>query len=222
VTALEAWASALVSVAGTDAVLKVTATPGKHVPPGPAGLLAAANDLLGAVPPTNGWMLELGRAGADASVPPTVGYTIYISGDTLLVDELNAIPERFPKVDLMLAHLGGTTIPGARAAAHGDDGRRAGRAARAPRPARRHHPDPLRRLRCAHASGTRAYPRLIGAQTCSSARSRTSRTRWRRRASASASCTSTAATRTSLPCAGERRSAVGSRRGCTSSVCAAI
>lgn len=37
--------------------IKVTGMPGKHVPPGP---LAVMNDLLGAVPPTNGWMVELG------------------------------------------------------------------------------------------------------------------------------------------------------------------
>lgn len=37
--------------------IKVTGMPGKHVPPGP---LAVMNDLLSAVPPTNGWMLELG------------------------------------------------------------------------------------------------------------------------------------------------------------------
>lgn len=39
---------------------------------------------------------------------------IYISGDTLMVDELKAIPERYKgqNIDLMLIHLGGTTIPG--------------------------------------------------------------------------------------------------------------
>lgn len=37
--------------------IKVTGMPGKHIPPGP---LSVANDLLGAVPPTNGWMVELG------------------------------------------------------------------------------------------------------------------------------------------------------------------
>lgn len=37
--------------------IKVTGMPGKHVPPGP---LSIANDLLNAVPPTNGWMIELG------------------------------------------------------------------------------------------------------------------------------------------------------------------
>jgi L-ascorbate metabolism protein UlaG (beta-lactamase superfamily) len=39
---------------------------------------------------------------------------IYISGDTLMVDELKEIPERYKgqNLDLMLIHLGGTTIPG--------------------------------------------------------------------------------------------------------------
>lgn len=38
---------------------------------------------------------------------------IYISGDTLLVDELKEIPKRYAgqNIDLMLIHLGGTTIP---------------------------------------------------------------------------------------------------------------
>jgi hypothetical protein len=43
--------------------------------------------------------------------PPTT--SIYISGDTLLVPELNEIPKRYAgqNIDLMLIHLGGTTIP---------------------------------------------------------------------------------------------------------------
>ena len=38
---------------------------------------------------------------------------IYISGDTLMVDELKKIPEHYKgqNIDLMLIHLGGTTIP---------------------------------------------------------------------------------------------------------------
>ncbi|KAG5752578.1 hypothetical protein H9Q72_003631 [Fusarium xylarioides] len=91
-------------------VTKVTGMPGKHVPPGP---LAAVNDLLGAVPPTNGWMLELGYRKVEKGKLQT-GYRIYISGDTLLVDELKEIPKwlREERIDLMLIHLGGTTIPG--------------------------------------------------------------------------------------------------------------
>jgi L-ascorbate metabolism protein UlaG (beta-lactamase superfamily) len=41
--------------------------------------------------------------------------SIYISGDTLMVDELKEIPSRYTHadkpIDLMLIHLGGTTIP---------------------------------------------------------------------------------------------------------------
>lgn len=38
---------------------------------------------------------------------------IYISGDTLMVDDLKSIPEHCASknIDLMLIHLGGTTIP---------------------------------------------------------------------------------------------------------------
>ncbi|MCJ1482310.1 hypothetical protein MMC06_002474 [Schaereria dolodes] len=91
--------------------MKVTGMPGKHVPD---GILGAANDLLKAVPPTNGWMVELGRnkkGGSDEYWE--CGYRIYISGDTLMVDELKQIPEKYKgqNIDLMLVHLGGTTIP---------------------------------------------------------------------------------------------------------------
>lgn len=89
--------------------IKVTGMPGKHVPPGP---LSVANDLLSAVPPINGWMLELGYT-PQASKSFKCGYRIYISGDTLMVDELKEIPKRYKdqQIDLMLIHLGGTTIP---------------------------------------------------------------------------------------------------------------
>jgi len=91
--------------------LKVTAMPGKHVP---SGVLGTLNDLLGAVPPTNGWMLELGSFVNPDDASFKCRYRIYISGDTLLVDELKEIPERYANqsIDLMLVHLGGTTIPG--------------------------------------------------------------------------------------------------------------
>ncbi|KAK4238322.1 glycosyl hydrolase family 61-domain-containing protein [Achaetomium macrosporum] len=92
--------------------VRVTGMPGKHVPP---GLLAKANELLGAVPPTNGWLVELGwtLGGGEEEEGVETGYRIYISGDTLLVDELKEIPARLQgdKIDLMLVHLGGTTIP---------------------------------------------------------------------------------------------------------------
>ena len=120
---LDFFESCLVSISSpeTDAsaspearvpAIKVTGMPGKHVPD---GALSVANDLLAAVPPTNGWMVELGYK-PDLSAPDsafTNGYRIYISGDTLMVDDLKEIPKRYAdkKVDLMLVHLGGTTIP---------------------------------------------------------------------------------------------------------------
>ena len=120
---LDFFESCLVSISSpeTDAsaspearvpAIKVTGMPGKHVPD---GALSVANDLLAAVPPTNGWMVELGYK-PDLSAPDsafTNGYRIYISGDTLMVDDPKEIPKRYAdkKVDLMLVHLGGTTIP---------------------------------------------------------------------------------------------------------------
>ena len=56
-------------------------------------------------------MLELGRASSPSSETFHPAFRIYISGDTLLVPELSEIPKRYPHVDLMLVHLGGTTIP---------------------------------------------------------------------------------------------------------------
>ena len=92
--------------------IKVTGMPGKHVPP---GVLGTANDILHAVPPTTGWMVELGYGSAQVDASDdrfASGYRIYISGDTLMVDELKAIPEhlRGQNVDLGLIHVGEMTI----------------------------------------------------------------------------------------------------------------
>ncbi|KAH7033662.1 uncharacterized protein B0I36DRAFT_321855 [Microdochium trichocladiopsis] len=138
VTGLDVWESAVLHVDGDQheedqqrlqgeagkkaqagPVVKITGMPGKHVPPGP---LSVANDILKAVPPTNGWLLQLGYeeaadsssgGGGDGQEIKT-GYRIYISGDTLFVDDLKEIPKHFneQRLDLMLVHLGGTTIPG--------------------------------------------------------------------------------------------------------------
>ncbi|KJZ72657.1 hypothetical protein HIM_08016 [Hirsutella minnesotensis 3608] len=102
---------------GKRPAVRVVATPGKHVPPGP---LSVTNDILKAISPTNGWILELGfTAGSSDGAKEQgsgwqVGYRIYISGDTLVVDELREIPKRLQgeKIGLTLVHLGGTTIPG--------------------------------------------------------------------------------------------------------------
>ena len=120
VTALDFWESSLVSLKSKAASeetqkphIKVTGMPGKHVPD---GILNVANELLQAVPPTNGWMLELGHLSGSSPEDFQCGYRIYISGDTLFVNDLKSIPEMYTHagkpIDLMLVHLGGTTIPG--------------------------------------------------------------------------------------------------------------
>jgi len=119
VHALDTWESLIIDVKpskvtkGKTPSLKVTGTPGKHVPPGPLNI---ANELLKAVPPTNGWMVELGYSAPESADADEFasGYRVYITGDTLMVDELKEIPQRYKdlNIDLMLIHLGGTTIPG--------------------------------------------------------------------------------------------------------------
>ncbi|KAJ9123905.1 hypothetical protein QFC22_000695 [Naganishia vaughanmartiniae] len=120
---MDVWESTLIKVMNDQAssdsgrldsvpCIRVTATPGKHI----AGVIGAINDaILHAIPPTNGHILELGYhkgpEGGDVD-KFNVSYRIYISGDTLMVDDLKEIPQRYPDIDLLLIHLGGTTIPG--------------------------------------------------------------------------------------------------------------
>jgi L-ascorbate metabolism protein UlaG (beta-lactamase superfamily) len=76
--------------------MRLTAVPGRH---GKAGMQALLPSVMGSV-------LDFGpNKGA-----PT--YRMYISGDTLVYDDLKAIPQRFPGIDLALLHLGGTRILG--------------------------------------------------------------------------------------------------------------
>src|ERR671914_2121300 len=39
-------------------------------------------------------------------------FRMYITGDTLLIDDLKEIPRRFPGINLALLHLGGTKVLG--------------------------------------------------------------------------------------------------------------
>jgi L-ascorbate metabolism protein UlaG (beta-lactamase superfamily) len=79
-----------------QSILRVTAMPGRHGP-GPLAL---------ALPPVMGSMLEFGPATGEPRL------RIYITGDTLLHDDLNEIPRRYPEIDLALLHLGGTRVLG--------------------------------------------------------------------------------------------------------------
>jgi L-ascorbate metabolism protein UlaG (beta-lactamase superfamily) len=76
--------------------LRITAMPAQHGP-------GALNALL---PETMGSMLEWGRV-SDGDGDPQPQYRLYISGDTLIHDDLVEIPLRFPDINLALLHLGG-------------------------------------------------------------------------------------------------------------------
>ena len=91
---LETWESyELTSTAGD--VLKVTATPGRH----------ARGPLQALLPPVMGSVWEW-------SPTTAAPLSMYVTGDTLVVDDLREIPRRHPSLDLGLWHLGGTRIPG--------------------------------------------------------------------------------------------------------------
>lgn len=90
---LATWDS-FAAVRGT-ARLRISALPGKHA----FGLMGAL------LPPVMGSLLEFEAGGA-------VRMRIYVSGDTLIHEELREIPRRFPGIDLALLHLGGTRVLG--------------------------------------------------------------------------------------------------------------
>lgn len=89
---IQKWSTLTIKKA--DAQLRVTAMPARHGPPGVAV----------ALPETMGSMLEFGKHGEH------VGYRMYITGDTLVYDEIQEIPKRFSDINLALLHLGGTKI----------------------------------------------------------------------------------------------------------------
>jgi L-ascorbate metabolism protein UlaG (beta-lactamase superfamily) len=76
--------------------LRLTAVPGRH---GKAGMQVLLPSVMGSV-------LDFGPN------PAAPSYRMYISGDTLVYDDLKNIPQRFPGIDLALLHLGGTRILG--------------------------------------------------------------------------------------------------------------
>lgn len=75
--------------------LTITSTPGRHGPP----------VVEKSLPPVMGSMLEFQSAGKTV-------LRLFITGDTVMYDDLKAIPERYPHIDLALLHLGGTKVLG--------------------------------------------------------------------------------------------------------------
>ncbi len=92
--ALRTWET--LTITKGEARLRLTAMPGTHAP----GPLAAA------LPPVMGSMLEFRTAEDETRL------RLYISGDTLVHEQLEEIPSRYPQIDLALLHLGGTMILG--------------------------------------------------------------------------------------------------------------
>ncbi|MET0703725.1 MAG: MBL fold metallo-hydrolase [Mycobacterium sp.] len=79
-----------------QSTLTITALPGRHAPGWTRRLL----------PPVMGSMLEFGT-----TAEPGHQRRLYISGDTLLIEELKDIPLRFHAIDAGILHLGGTRLP---------------------------------------------------------------------------------------------------------------
>lgn len=90
--ALQTWEK--LSVIKGDARVHITAMPGRH---GPAILSAV-------LPPVMGSMLEF-QSNSEV-------FRFYITGDTLVYEDLREIPQRYPDINLALLHLGGTKVFG--------------------------------------------------------------------------------------------------------------
>ena len=90
---LDVWET--LDVSKGDTRIRITATPARHGP--------SLVDLV--LPDVMGSLLDITSPGSDPR-------RIYITGDTLVIDELREIPRRFPEIDLVLLHLGGTRVLG--------------------------------------------------------------------------------------------------------------
>jgi len=91
---LDTWES--VEFSKGSARLRITSMPGKH---GPGIVDFALPDVMGSI-------LDFENETGERSL------RLYISGDTLIIDELKEIPQRFPEIDIGLFHLGGTRVLG--------------------------------------------------------------------------------------------------------------
>ncbi len=92
--ALDTWEA--LPVTRGDTILSITATPARHGPP--------LSDIV--MPEVMGSMLDFQTMRGERLL------RMYITGDTLVYDDIEEIPRRFPDVDLALFHLGGTRVLG--------------------------------------------------------------------------------------------------------------
>jgi L-ascorbate metabolism protein UlaG (beta-lactamase superfamily) len=91
---LATWESALMKKG--ESQVQITSMPGKHGPPVVESFL----------PDVMGSMLEFQNGAGQTSL------RLYITGDTVVYDNLKEIPARYPDIHLALFHLGGTRIMG--------------------------------------------------------------------------------------------------------------
>ena len=75
--------------------MRITSMPGRHGPP--------LSELV--MPEVMGSMVEFQPIGGPS-------FRLYITGDTLIFDDLKEIPRRYKDIDLALLHLGGTRVLG--------------------------------------------------------------------------------------------------------------
>jgi L-ascorbate metabolism protein UlaG (beta-lactamase superfamily) len=91
---LEKWESVIYKKG--DIHLTITATPGRHGPL-PVSIF---------LPQVMGSILDFQTKNGDHL------FRVYITGDTMVFDDIKEIPKRHPNIDLALLHLGGTTVMG--------------------------------------------------------------------------------------------------------------
>ncbi len=91
---LETWEAA--EFTKGDTKLRITSMPGQHGP----GIVDFA------LPEVMGSVLDFETEAGGRAL------RLYISGDTLIIDDLQEIPKRFPEIDIGLFHLGGTRVMG--------------------------------------------------------------------------------------------------------------
>jgi L-ascorbate metabolism protein UlaG (beta-lactamase superfamily) len=90
---LDTWSS--FAVEKGEMRVRITSMPGRHGPP-------LANLVL---PEVMGSLWDFTASGKRL-------FRLYVTGDTLVIDDLKEIPVRYPDIDLALLHLGGTRVLG--------------------------------------------------------------------------------------------------------------
>lgn len=100
---VETWKS--ISFVKGDVRLDITATPGRH---GPLPFSIFLPQVMGSI--------------LDFHTKNNHLFRIYITGDTLVFNDIKEIPKRYPDIDLILLHLGGATMIGIRVTMDGKEG----------------------------------------------------------------------------------------------------